>query len=81
MKIALGVILFSLFVIVSCKKEPEQSCGTCPVGGSVNSTPGFSYVKNGGNPTYADSAFYNVTNKTITSYYIIHYCRYWFCPV
>lgn len=68
-KIILGVILFCLFVIVSCKKEPEQSCGTCPVGGSVNSTPVFSYVKNNGSTVTADSAFFIPVSKTIVAYY------------
>ena len=59
-----------LLVFSSCKKEePDQSCASCPVGGSTTPTNGFSYVKNGGTAIYADSAFYNSTNKTITSYY------------
>lgn len=64
--ISIGIILL---VLSSCKKEPDQSCGTCPVGGSTTPTNGFSYVKNGGSAIYADSAFYNSVNKTITSYY------------
>lgn len=67
--IILGVFVLFLFIIAACKKESESSCGTCPVGGSVTPINGFSYVKNGGTPIYADSAFYNATYKTITSYY------------
>jgi hypothetical protein len=64
-------VLFLLIILVtSCKKqEPDQSCGSCPVGGSTSPVDGFSYVKNGGSAVYADSAFFNSTNKTITSYY------------
>lgn len=62
----IGVILV---ILSSCKKEPDQSCGSCPVGGSTTPSNGFSYVKNGGSATYADSAFYSATYKTITSYY------------
>lgn len=71
----MGKTLFTAMIIIvfatllSCKKEPEQSCGTCPVGGSTTPTSGFSYVKNNGSAIYSDSAFYNSSYKTITSYY------------
>lgn len=63
------VIFILSLLIVSCKKEPEQSCGTCPVGGSTGSSVGFSYVKNNGASVTADSAFFNPSFRTITSYY------------
>jgi hypothetical protein len=63
------LILLLFISLASCKKEPEQSCGTCPGGGTVNSLVGFSYVKNNGASVNADSAFYNSVSKTITSYY------------
>ena len=69
MKKALFTIIVGVLFFTACKKEPEQSCGTCSVGGSTTPTNGFSFVKNGGNPTYADSAFYNASFRTITSYY------------
>jgi hypothetical protein len=63
------LVVFILFIlIVSCKKEPEQSCSTCPVGGSTESV-GFTYTKNGGATTTADSAFFNPTTKIIIAYY------------
>lgn len=64
------VILGSVFIVFSsCKKEPEQSCGTCPVGGSVNTPQGFTYTKNGGTATKADSAFFLPASNTIVAYY------------
>lgn len=62
------VVIFTFLVYVSCKKEPEQSCGTCPIGGNVNSSVGFSYVKKGGSTVYSDSASFNAASRTITSY-------------
>lgn len=63
------VFILGLIILFSCKKKDDGgSCSSCPVGGSQQSN-GFSYVKNNGSPVYADSAFYNSTNKTITSYY------------
>ncbi len=62
------LILLLVVALLSCKKEPEQSCGTCSVGGSATSAVGFSYVKNGGTAVYSDSAFFNSSYKTITSY-------------
>jgi hypothetical protein len=65
--------LFIIFIlsltIVSCKKKEEDSssCSTCPVGGGMEPT-GFSYNINGGGTTVADSATFNVANRTITSY-------------
>lgn len=56
-----------LACLISCKKEPEQSCSSCSVGGTTQSI-GFSYVKNGGASVDADSAFFNSTYRTITSY-------------
>ena len=64
------VILFLVSsIIVSCKKKEEDSnsCSTCNSGGGVASA-GFSYNINGGGTTIADSATYNVANRTITSY-------------
>lgn len=55
-------------LVISCKKEPEQSCGSCEVGGTEEPV-GFYYSKNGGTVIKADSAFFNVAFKTITSYY------------
>lgn len=67
-KNSLLVIFISLIIIVSCKKEPEESCDNCPVGGSTESK-GFSYIKNSGETIYADSAFFNSSFRTITAYY------------
>lgn len=64
----LNILILLLVGLLSCKKEPEQSCSTCSVGGSVNSSIGFSYVKNGGTAVYSDSAFFNAAYRTITSY-------------
>lgn len=58
-----------LTVFSSCKKEPDQSCGTCPVGGSVNTPQGFTYTKNGGTALTADSAFFLPASNTIVAYY------------
>ena len=62
------IFMFSV-MIVSCKKKEEEtnSCSTCDSGGGVASV-GFSYNINGGGTTNADSATYNVANRTITSY-------------
>ena len=62
------VFIFSLMV-VSCKKKEEEtnSCSTCDSGGGVASV-GFSYNINGGGTITADSATYNIVNRTITSY-------------
>lgn len=68
-KLFITAVIVFLATVLSCKKEPEQSCGTCPVGGSTSPTSGFSYVKNSGSAIYSDSAFYNSAYKTITSYY------------
>jgi hypothetical protein len=57
-----------LLIFISCKKEPEESCGSCPVGGATEPI-GFIYSKNGSADVHADSAFFNATFKTITSYY------------
>jgi hypothetical protein len=62
------MIFISLVLIASCKKEPEESCDSCPVGGSTE-TVGFSYIKNSGATIYTDSAFFNSSYRTITSYY------------
>ena len=65
--------LFFVFVVflvvVSCKKKEEEtnSCSTCDSGGGVAAV-GFSYNINGGGTVTADSAIYNVANRTITSY-------------
>jgi hypothetical protein len=67
-KHTLLVIIFLSLLIVSCKKEPEQLCGSCPVGGSTESN-GFSYTENGGSTTRADSAFFNPSTRIITGYY------------
>ncbi len=69
MKKVFFTIIVGVLFFTACKKEPEQSCGTCPVGGSTTPANGFSYIKNGGTPIYADSAFYNATYRTITSYH------------
>jgi hypothetical protein len=63
-------IIVTVFVLTlfSCKKEPEQSCSSCSVGGTEEPI-GFYYSKNGGTVIKADSAFFNVAFKTITSYY------------
>lgn len=58
-----------LIVFSSCKKEPEQSCGTCPVGGSASTPQGFTYTKNGGTAIKADSAFFLPASNTIVAYY------------
>lgn len=65
----LFIIFISSLVILSCKKKEEEtnSCSTCDSGGGVASV-GFSYNINGGGTTTADSATYNVANRTITSY-------------
>lgn len=67
-KHSLFVIIILSLLIVSCKKEPEQSCSTCPVGGSTESV-GFTYTKNGGATNTADSAYFNPTTKIIIAYY------------
>lgn len=68
--ITLGLVLSFLIMMIACKKEdPEQSCGTCPVGGSVNSTAGFSFTKNNGASITADSAFFIPVSRTIVAYY------------
>lgn len=56
-------------MVVSCKKKEEEtnSCSTCDSGGGVASV-GFSYNINGGGTITADSATYNIVNRTITSY-------------
>lgn len=61
-----GIVILTLS---SCKKEPDQSCGSCPVGGSVNTPQGFTYTKNGGSAITADSAFFLPTSNTIICYY------------
>jgi hypothetical protein len=68
-KNSLLVIIFSsLLIVASCKKEPEENCDSCPVGGSTEPI-GFSYIKNSGATIYADSAFFNSSYRTITAYY------------
>jgi hypothetical protein len=62
------VLSLSALMFFSCKKEQETaSCSTCSVGNG-NEQSGFSYNINGGGPVTADSATYNVVNRTITSY-------------
>ena len=62
------VVVFSI-VLLSCKKqEPEQSCGTCPVGGPSQSA-GLTFTKNNGSSVTADSASFNSSFSTITAYY------------
>lgn len=65
----LFVVFFWCLVAISCKKEEEQtsSCSTCNYGGGV-APAGFSYNINGAGTITADSATYNTTNRTITSY-------------
>ena len=59
----------AILMAFSCKKEDEsQSCSTCSVGGSTHPSSGFSYVINNGSTVYADSAFFNASFRTITSY-------------
>ncbi|MCD6016913.1 MAG: hypothetical protein K0S53_34 [Bacteroidetes bacterium] len=65
----LSVITLTVIAFVSCKKEPEQSCSSCPVGGITTEPVGFTYSKNGGSDIHADSAFFNSSFRTITSYY------------
>jgi hypothetical protein len=55
------------FLLVSCKKKEEDSCGSCPVGGGTEPA-GFSYTKNGATAITADSASYNAVAKSIISY-------------
>lgn len=65
----LFVVFFWCLVAISCKKEEEStsSCSTCNYGGGVPAA-GFSYNINGAGTITADSATYNATNRTITSY-------------
>lgn len=69
-KIGICLCIFASVLIAfsSCKKEPEESCSTCPVGGATEPV-GFIYSKNGGTDIHADSAFFNSSFRTITSYY------------
>ncbi len=62
------IFIFSL-IIFSCKKKEEESnsCSTCSSGGGT-SPVGFYYNINGSGTTTADSAIFNVANRTITSY-------------
>ena len=70
MKYILQIALLGLIFLVSCKKEDSgTSCGTCPTGGPSQGSNGFSYVLNNGSAVYADSAFYNSSFRTITSYH------------
>ena len=56
--------------VTSCKKAaPEQSCGSCPVGGASEPPAGFTYTKNQSATITADSAFFYSANRTIISYY------------
>ena len=64
----LSLIALVGFAVISCKKEPEESCSSCSVGGGIEPV-GFIYSKNGGADIHADSAFFNTSFRTITSYY------------
>ncbi|MES2565785.1 MAG: DUF6252 family protein [Bacteroidota bacterium] len=66
--VLLSILATIVVVFVSCKKEPEQSCSSCDVGGAAEPV-GFIYSKNGGADIKADSAFFNSSFRTITSYY------------
>ena len=65
----LFIVFILSLMVVSCKKKEEEtnSCSTCDSGGGVASV-GFSYNINGGGTITADSATYNIVNRTITSY-------------
>lgn len=64
----IATMVVVLSTIVACKKEPEQSCSSCPVGGSVATPQGFTYTKNGGTAVTADSAFFIPASNTIVCY-------------
>lgn len=66
----ISLIIFFSLIIFSCKKKEEESnsCSTCSSGNGTEPT-GFYYNINGGGTISADSATYNVTNKTITAHH------------
>jgi hypothetical protein len=63
-------VLWCLFTCSSCKKTPDQSCGSCPVGGGSGvAQDGVSFTKTG-NITYtADSAYFLSVSNTLVAYY------------
>lgn len=62
------VCFLCALMIISCKKKEDDSCNNCQDGGPVEQLE-FSYTLNGGSKIVADSAFFNASSKTITSYY------------
>lgn len=62
------VSFFCVLIVISCKKKEDDSCDNCQDGGPVEQLE-FSYTLNGGSKIVADSAFFNASSKTITSYY------------
>ncbi|MBI3520794.1 MAG: hypothetical protein HY062_15765 [Bacteroidetes bacterium] len=66
---AFGIVLIFSLMLLSCKKEdPDQSCGTCPIGGPSQSS-GLTFTRNNGASITADSATFNPSFSTITAYY------------